>query len=88
MMKSVENPHRERMGPTIKLRSYIIEQWNMSQGWVNSPMMFWRDNKAGSENTHFALHRWDPLLIGQGKYFAFSTDRPSPCCALKKTHSL
>lgn len=84
MMKSVENPHRERMGPTIKLRSYIIEQWNMSQGWVNSPMMFWRDNKAGSENTHFALDSWDPLLIGQGKYFAFSTDRPSACCALKK----
>lgn len=48
----------------------------MSQGWVNSPMMFWRDNKAGSESTHFGLDSWGLLLISQCKYFAFSTEQP------------
>lgn len=72
------------MGPTIKLRSYIIEWWSMSQGWVNSPMMFWRDNKARSESTHFALDSWGLLLIGQGKYFAFSREQPLPVVHIKR----
>lgn len=82
-MNWMEHPSCERMEPTIKLCSYIIEWWNMSQGWVNSPMMFWRDNKARLESTHFALDSWGLLLIGQGKYFAFSGEQPRPVVHIK-----
>ncbi|MEQ2278095.1 hypothetical protein XENORESO_012554 [Xenotaenia resolanae] len=80
----MENPYCERMGPTIKLRSYIIEY--MSQGWVNSSVMFWRDNKARSEKSQrFALNSWGLLQIGQSKYLAFSTDQPLPVVHIKHT---
>ena len=48
-------------------------------------MMFWRDNKARSESTHFALDSWGLLLIGQGKYLDFSTEQPLPVVRIKRT---
>lgn len=51
-------------------------------------MMFWRDNKARSESTHFALDSWGLLLIGQGKYFAFSTEQPQPVVHIKHNRCL
>lgn len=84
----MESPKYERMEAKIKVSSYIIELWSVSQGWVNSPAMFWRDNKARYKNTHFALDSWVPLLIGQGKHFAFSTEQPLPVVHIKRTRCL
>lgn len=60
----------------------------MSQGWVNSPMMFWRDNKARSESTRLALDSWGLLLIVQGKYLDFSTERRQPVVHIKRSRCL
>lgn len=53
-------------------KAVFIYYWGVEHvtGWVNKPMMFWRDNKA-----RLAVDSWGLLLIGQGKYLAFSAEQ-------------